>query len=574
MNTETYSFELSVVIPTHNRVASLQRTLAFIFQQELAAGSFEVVVVDDGSTDGTFEWLQTVNPRCGWKVLHTPNGGPAAARNRGIEASSGEIVLFMDDDISCPPGLLSAHLEGHRKQAAPSVVYGPLRLEGDSSALSHSAREFLDLHRENSEAADSALRQAYVGPNRSVRRHLLKEYGGFDELFRFVAEDRELGVRLWAEGVPFVSCPVAAATHHYDCSSSEFLEHIAGAQGDAEVTICRNHPGYRRYSSLAKVGRRSWKDKIYAAAARGPFDPAIALVEKVGESVAGLHALGARAFELRQLGRFMLGAATKCGSWESLEEEFGRGISCLMYHNVSRRNGFGDWNVPPDLFRDHMRALADEGYQAIGIREWLDWVLEAKPLPERPIILSFDDGYGDLCDNVFPLLEELKFKAVVYIVTGQIGGRNQWDIEKGFPEVRLLSADEIVHAAKQGIEFGSHSRSHRPLTSLNDDELRTELGESASTLAALTGNGVLSFAYPHGRYDQRVLQEVRKHYPSALCSDYGLASLASDLHRIERNPIWSNSSVNYVLRVAKHGNHPRLTFRAIAGRAARKMGLR
>ena len=106
---------LSVVIPTHSKRALLQRTLAALDAQELPAGTeWEIVVVNDGSTDDTGAWLEQAGAQPGSRLrVVTPpaNVGRARARNLGAEAARGRWLVFLDDDIVAPPGLLAAHLE-------------------------------------------------------------------------------------------------------------------------------------------------------------------------------------------------------------------------------------------------------------------------------------------------------------------------------------------------------------------------------------------------------------------------------------------------------------------------------
>ena len=86
---------------------------------------YEVVVVVDGSTDGTSAMLRELEPPCGFQVLEQPNQGPAVARNHALAAARGEVVLFLDDDILCEPQVLGEHLLGHTGSAA-AVVHGPI----------------------------------------------------------------------------------------------------------------------------------------------------------------------------------------------------------------------------------------------------------------------------------------------------------------------------------------------------------------------------------------------------------------------------------------------------------------
>ena len=105
----------SIVIPTFNRLDQLQNVIAAVRGQARPPDTdLEVVVVDDGSSDGTSDWLETQIGNPGFRAIHQPNSGPARARNRGVEAASGDLILFLGDDTVPQPGWLAAHLEEHR----------------------------------------------------------------------------------------------------------------------------------------------------------------------------------------------------------------------------------------------------------------------------------------------------------------------------------------------------------------------------------------------------------------------------------------------------------------------------
>src|SRR5215470_9827202 len=116
---------VSIVVPTYNRRASLQRLLEALVHQTYARSDFEVIVVDDGSTDGTVEFARTTDFGYQVRVIEQEHSGPAAARNRGVTEAHGELIVFLDDDVVPVDGLLAQHVADH----APDpklVVIGPM----------------------------------------------------------------------------------------------------------------------------------------------------------------------------------------------------------------------------------------------------------------------------------------------------------------------------------------------------------------------------------------------------------------------------------------------------------------
>jgi glycosyltransferase involved in cell wall biosynthesis len=228
--------ELSVVIPTYNRRERLARVLAALGRQTAGPERFEVVVVDDGSSDGTSEWLARQRPAFGLRALRLTNGGPARARNAGIEAAQGQIILFIDDDVEPIPELLQEHLSSHR-EADNLVVIGPL------ASLPHYAQPWVAWEQAKVEAQYAAMtrgdwaptfRQFWTGNASLQKRHLLAA-GSFDPTY-LRAEDVELGLRLQGLGLDFRFNHRARGMHYAERSLSSW-ENVCRSYGYNDVTI-------------------------------------------------------------------------------------------------------------------------------------------------------------------------------------------------------------------------------------------------------------------------------------------------------------------------------------------------
>ena len=173
----------------------------------------------------------------------------------------------------------------------------------------------------------------------------------------------------------------------------------------------------------------------------------------------------------------------------------------LMYHYVSvppagsdvyRR----DLSVSPDLFRSHLQALADAGYTPISMYDLVDHLNQGAPLPEKPVILTFDDGYRDNYENAFPLLEEFDMTAMFFVVTDFM--------DEGNP--LYLSWDMAREMQDAGMFIESHGRNHASLRNRNDDYLIWQALGSAETIEHELGVRPRFITYPFGHYDSNTIR--------------------------------------------------------------------
>lgn len=200
-------------------------------------------------------------------------------------------------------------------------------------------------------------------------------------------------------------------------------------------------------------------------------------------------------------------------------------IPILVYHSVSDDPPRGcAWGaVSRAAFARQLDAIAFSGREALTITELADGLRGERPLPERPLGVTFDDGYGD----TYRAVEELgrrELAATVYVTTGAIGAPGR------------VTAEQILALAQlPGVEIGAHAVRHVRLDELRDHELYDELRGSRTQLEALIGDRVCSFAYPHGAHDGRVRGAViESGYRSAAAVKNAVSHLADDPFAIAR----------------------------------------
>ena len=247
--------------------------------------------------------------------------------------------------------------------------------------------------------------------------------------------------------------------------------------------------------------------------------------------------------------------------WKPLQSEIERRLPVLLYHHIgpARSGTFPELTVSSEKFDRQMRWLARWGYVGIRPSDWLRWLREGNGLPEKAVLISFDDGYADLTEHALPVLRRLGFGAVVFVVTGQVGGTNTWDEAQGSATHRLMTADQIRYWATQGIEFGAHSRTHVDLTTLPPNELSEEILGSRNDLIKLLGSPVSSFAYPYGTYNRDVYECVRRGFDLAFCAGptmEGFNNVLTDRYLQRRNAVQNGYFVVDVLCGVRWGYEP------------------
>ena len=236
--------EISVVIPTYNRLETLAHVIPTLLAQNVPASDFELLVCDSNSTDGTAEYLARVGAQHP-SLRHLPGAytGRAMARNAGIHAARGEVVLFNDADILASPDLLLQHLRHHREQRDIAVVGLEVQVKNlDDYAHKRDCPELRGfLHKPTRKKLPWLY---FLTGNASVRRDDLMRVGCFDENFTgYGHEDLELGYRLEHGGVTILYEARAINYHCQDVPHDDQKEKMQLA-GRSTVRFYRKHPHF------------------------------------------------------------------------------------------------------------------------------------------------------------------------------------------------------------------------------------------------------------------------------------------------------------------------------------------
>lgn len=512
----------SVVVTTWQRPAQLKETIHSLLQQSYP--QIEVVVVCDGQDPATRALADefTQQPNVRW-IFHCENKGLPAARNRGAREATCDIVLFLDDDVVAETSLVSTHMAHHlvgsgfRRVAVHSLVAEDRRtplnsfvdralhrawqLNLDSMAIALGARGVESV-------SDSFQQCVFFGLNSSTRRDLFLELGGFNDHFRASDEEMELGSRMYLGGIEFVFEPRMLLTHKNSSNLQLYFRKSWRASGGLDV--------YRVF----ELGQRSAQTRHLVAMFHGSWTRRLAarilwqlnpLIFSLSSSLCNaanqtkskaLFSIWARTTQSAEYWRGVKGTGCTPSQLRSVARQ---GRVALMLHSISDplSSEEASYYISPKRFHRFMRRFRSNGYRSATLKQWID-----DEVPDKHVLLTFDDAYDDLYAELFPLIIEHHLTPVIYLVANRIGGSNEWDQAIGLRARKLLTLAQIREMQQHGVEFGSHSLTHPWLPDLPDEQLHREVRDSKLRLEDLLGIEITSFAYPSGGVDQRVRSAV------------------------------------------------------------------
>ncbi len=213
-------------------------------------------------------------------------------------------------------------------------------------------------------------------------------------------------------------------------------------------------------------------------------------------------------------------------------------VPILMYHSISNSGGpWSELSVSPESFKEQMGYLVEQGYTTITLKDlYLHWI-DNEPLPLKPIVLTFDDGYLDNYTTAFPIMNERGHIGVIFPYLNKVGNVNS------------VTWEHLLEFIDAGWEVGNHSKTHMDLTRANHAQLDREINYTTKVFEENLGVEIVSFCYPAGRYDLEVLEVLENSTLTiSVTTNYGIAKAEENLLTLSRIRINRSDYLNGFIR--------------------------
>jgi peptidoglycan/xylan/chitin deacetylase (PgdA/CDA1 family)/GT2 family glycosyltransferase len=603
METSAQNPDVSVIIAVRDGAGTIAATLDSVLRQTMPR--WEAIVVDDGSTDATADIVTGYCQRdARVRLARMTQGGVSRARNQGIALARGACITFLDADDWHSPEFLRHMLTALAAHPDAAAAYcGSLRVLPDGSTLTELPGTEMTFTPELERAALPLL--AHYCPLAIhavvVRRAAVVAAGEFDASLTS-SEDWDLWMRIARAGGTFVGVPLALA--FYRMSGQPSRRDPLQTALDAQRVIARAREGISAAlaASLPDKARCDASVTLYFAATQAgagkdaravlatlrdwpAFDDDEWLRSAATDIEAGLavgacceHGLLAQQWPqfahrvqdmLAIVGAQRPGVAARLRTL--LEEQIfssaapaaGLGeravatstsaprvgaaarVPVLMYHSINATGpaALAQWRTHPERFEEQLAYLREQGYCSVLAADIVAMLRHGRELPERCVMLSFDDGFCDFAQHAWPLLSRYGFSAQVFLVTDLVGKVAAWDAHMG-PPAPLMDWPEIRRLRDQGIAMGSHLATHRRATDLSREELFDEAARSRSTLERELGTRVTSVAMPFGIYDERLLEVLESTgYECGFTTEDGFVRAGANLMTLPRIEIMGSDDL-------------------------------
>lgn len=213
----------------------------------------------------------------------------------------------------------------------------------------------------------------------------------------------------------------------------------------------------------------------------------------------------------------------------------------LMYHIIDKPMAKNEskYCCSPANFARQMQYLVDSGYSVLSMDAMAECILGKREWPDKPVAITFDDGFDNVYTQALPILAEHKLPATLYALSDHFDGENFWMNSRGFPTRKLVTQTQLKVLDQSGVAIGSHTINHKKLAELAPEELVSEIETSKNCLEDILGKPVQHFAYPYGIFDDNVRQVViDAGYTSACSTVSGFNRKGQDIFAIRRIEIF------------------------------------
>lgn len=528
--------DISVIICayTHDRWDDLIAAVASVQQQLLSPK--EIIVVIDHNPG----LMERVREHMSGVVVaeNTQAPGLSGTRNSGIAVAKSEIIAFLDDDAVATPDWLLLLCEGF----TDSQVLGsggavtPLWLDKPPAWLPEEFYWVVGCSYRGMPQTVQTIRNP-IGANMAFRREVFDTVGGFRSGIGRVGtrpagcEETELCIRArqhWPQRT-FLYQPRAKVFHRVPDkrTSWRYFYSRCYAEGLSKAVVTQ-YVGAK--DSLAS--ERSYTLRTLPHGVVRNVTHALLHHEFTGLARAAAIALGLSVTTTGYL----------IGSIFSTQKK----IPILMYHSIAEdvTVQYKPFAVSPSLFAQHMEYLHLQGYTPMTVTQVVQAVSQ-RNVPDRPVVLTFDDGFADFFTEALPVLQQYNFTATLYVATGFIGSTSRWLQREGEATRPMLTWDQLREISACGIECGGHSHWHPQLDTLPLAAARDEIVNCKQLLEDHLGQQVSTFAYPHGYHSTAIKRLVREAgYTSACAVGYAMSSATTDPFALVRLRMGADTSVD------------------------------
>lgn len=201
-----------------------------------------------------------------------------------------------------------------------------------------------------------------------------------------------------------------------------------------------------------------------------------------------------------------------------------RGVPVICYHYIDKDpSGKSPLIISKEKFRQHLETIKNNGYTTLTMAELNDYLFKDKPIPEKSVVITFDDGSIDNYTNAFPILKEFNMKATMFVISSYTDRSS------------FLTNEQIKEMSDYGIDIESHTVTHSRLSELSYEEQLNELKTSKDSIEKITGKPIIAIAYPEGKFNEDTKKATMEAgYSMGFTIDRGYADRSDNAAQLNR----------------------------------------